>query len=110
MADSSFFDAPTSPFDDDESVRQQLSKIMSPTDANDLVPKPPPPDVAPVTQPGATTPLTGSLNYAPREAIAKNLDTPIGRTSYNVQPAAQASPCNPRPYSKSSLYARMARR
>ena len=29
MADSSFFDAPTSPFSDDESIRQQLRKIIA---------------------------------------------------------------------------------
>jgi hypothetical protein len=91
MADSSFFDASTSPFDNDESIRQQLSKIISPADASDLVPKmtSPPPDSPPASAPGQSTPRTGSLDYAPREAVPKNLDTQMGRTSYNVQPAAQ---------------------
>lgn len=88
IADSSFFDAPTSPFDE-ESIGQRLRKIISPADASDLVPKmsSSPPDSAPAHQPGQSTPLTGSLDYAPREAIPKNLDTQAGRGSYNVQPA-----------------------
>lgn len=67
----------------DDDPRAMLRKIISPTSAAELVG--PPPDSPPAHQPGQSTPLTGNLAAAPRQAIAKNLDTALGRQAYNTQ-------------------------
>ena len=88
--DSSYFDPPpTSPFDDDLTLGQKLGQTFSPASAQSLVPSPP--DAPPQTQPGRSTPQTGSLATPPQQAVAKNLDTAAGRQSYNVQPAQPVS-------------------
>jgi hypothetical protein len=73
-------------FSDDEPSDQQraMASVISPRPASALVP--PPPDSAPPSQPGQSTPRTGSLNVPPSESIAKNMDTAVGRTAYNTQP------------------------
>lgn len=65
----------------DDDPRAMLRKIISPTSAAELVG--PPPDAPPPHEAGRSTPLSGSLSYAPKEAVAKNLDTAAGRQSYN---------------------------
>ncbi len=90
MSTSAYFSTPASLSgdDDDLTLKQRIGRVISPASASDLVG--PPPDVAPQHQPGTSTPLTGNLAAAPKEAVAKNLDTQAGRGTYNVQPAAQA--------------------
>src|ERR1700761_9502204 len=61
-----------SPFDD-EDPKTALAGILSPQPAHALVM--PPPDTPPKTAPGQTTPQTGSLAYAPTQAVAKNRDS-----------------------------------
>lgn len=67
----------------DDDPRTMLAGIMSPTSAAELVG--PPPDSPPPHEAGRTTPLTGTLAAAPREAVAKNMDTALGRTAYNTR-------------------------
>lgn len=61
-----------SPFDD-EDPKTALAGILSPQPAHALVM--PPPSTPPRTAPGVTTPQTGSLAYAPTQAVAKNSDS-----------------------------------
>jgi len=82
MADSSFFDAPTSPFDDDETVGQRIAKIMSPTSASELVG--PPPDSPPPHRPGVSTPLTGNLGCSPLAGGCQEPGHRAGSTAYNT--------------------------
>ena len=70
--------------DGGDDLSRSIARIMSPTPAAALVP--PPPDVAPKTAPGVSTPQTGSLNYAPLHDTAKNMDTPAGRAQYSTSP------------------------
>lgn len=67
------------PEQDDQ--QRMLAKLVSPTPAADLVG--PPPDSAPAHQPGRSTPLTGTLSYAPTQAVAKNRDTAEGQRAYS---------------------------
>jgi hypothetical protein len=50
----------------EEEASRLLQKILSPAEAQSLVP--PPPSHAPVSGPGESTPLTGSLTKAPSQA------------------------------------------
>jgi hypothetical protein len=52
---------------EDEASRL-LKKILSPAEAQTLVP--PPPDHAPASGPGESTPITGSLAKTPRQGLA----------------------------------------
>lgn len=65
---------PLSTSDDDP--RAMLAKIMSPAPAAQLVG--PPPDIAPKSAPGQSTPRTGNLAMAPQQAVPKNRDTGTG--------------------------------
>jgi hypothetical protein len=100
MADSGFLD-------EGEGLNSMLAGIVSPQSADALVG--PPPDSPPPSQPGVSTQRTGNLAAAPKQAIAKNQDTAIGRAQYtgvsrpandgfgattSVQPAA-AQPIQP---------------
>lgn len=68
--------------DDSDDLSRSIAKVMSPTPAAQLVG--PPPDIAPKTAPGVSTPQTGTLNYAPIHAVAKNMDTAAGRQQYST--------------------------
>ena len=70
---------------EDESSRL-LQQILSPAEAQSLVM--PPPNQAPVSGPGVSTPLTGNLAKAPSQA------TPVrqGLAGYFAGPAADAVP------------------
>ena len=68
---STFLGSPTSLFDDDETMSQGLRKLVSPTDAEELIPKGSPPNTPPQSAPGQSTPRTGSLDYAPTQAQPK---------------------------------------
>jgi hypothetical protein len=70
---------PLLPEQDDQT--RQIASIMSPERAENLVG--PPPDSAPTSGPGESTPRTGNLARPPQQAVAKNLDTAAGRTSYS---------------------------
>src|ERR1700674_3945009 len=67
--------------DEGDDLSRSIAKVLSPTPAAQLVG--PPPDSPPPTQPGGSTHRTGTLAYAPKEAVAKNKHTAEGRQSYN---------------------------
>ena len=52
--------------DQEDEASRLLKKILSPAEAQSLVP--PPPNKAPVSGPGESTPLTGSLAKPPAQA------------------------------------------
>lgn len=64
-------DQDLSPFDDDSNATQILQGLISPAPAQALVASPP--DSPPPTEPGVSTPLTGSLRTAPSQAVPKRL-------------------------------------
>jgi hypothetical protein len=66
--------------DDSDSFNGMLAKTVSPISAAEIVG--PPPDAAPASQPGVSTQRTGNLAAAPKQAVAKNQDTAIGRAQY----------------------------
>src|ERR1700678_30406 len=78
---------PLSTSDDDP--KSMLAKIMSPAPAAQLVG--PPPDVAPKSAPGQSTPRTGNLAGPPQQAVPKNRDTGTG---YNMPLTGISNPPN----------------
>lgn len=73
----------------DDDPKAMLAKIMSPASVSSLVG--PPPDVAPKSEPGQSTPRTGNLNAAPQQAVPKNRDTGTG---YNMPLTGVSNPPN----------------
>jgi hypothetical protein len=61
--------------DQEDEASRLLKQILSPAEAQSLVL--PPPDHAPVSRPGESTPLTGNLTKAPTQATPARDDTPI---------------------------------
>jgi hypothetical protein len=61
--------------DQEDEASRLLKQILSPAEAQSLVL--PPPDHAPVSGPGESTPLTGNLTKAPTQATPARDDTPI---------------------------------
>jgi hypothetical protein len=76
---------------DDEASRL-LKKILSPAEAQSLVL--PPPNHAPVSGPGESTPLTGSLAKPPSQATPTKDTTPIrqGLAGYFAASSPPATP------------------
>jgi hypothetical protein len=63
--------------DQEDEASRLLKKILSPAEAQSLVL--PPPDHAPVSGPGESTPLTGNLTKAPSQATPARDDAPTRR-------------------------------
>jgi hypothetical protein len=61
--------------DQEDEASRLLKQILSPAEAQSLVL--PPPDHAPVSGPGESTPLTGNLAKAPTQATPARDDAPI---------------------------------
>ena len=61
--------------DQEDEASRLLKKILSPAEAQSLVL--PPPDHAPVSGPGESTPLTGNLAKPPSQATPARDDAPI---------------------------------
>jgi hypothetical protein len=61
--------------DHEDEASRLLKQILSPAEAQSLVL--PPPDHAPVSGPGESTPLTGNLVKAPSQATPSRDDAPI---------------------------------
>ena len=61
--------------DHEDEAGRLLKQILSPAEAQSLVL--PPPDHAPVSGPGESTPLTGNLVKAPSQATPARDDAPI---------------------------------
>ena len=72
-------DQDLSPFDDDSNATQILQGLISPAPAQALVASPP--DSPPPTEPGVSTPLTGSLRTVPSQAVPKRLPDPPAETA-----------------------------
>lgn len=61
----------------DDEIRRMLKKILSPAEAQSLVL--PPPDHAPASGPGESTPLTGNLAKPPSQATPARQSDPLRR-------------------------------
>ena len=81
MGDLDVLTDPTYFGDEGDDESRAVAGIVSPSPASALVP--PPPDIAPRTAPGVTTPQTGSIAGPAQHSVAKNLDTVAGRQQYS---------------------------
>jgi hypothetical protein len=83
--------------DEEDQVIPGLKSLISPTSAAAIVGPPAgtPPDTPPRSQPGVSTPRTGTLDYAPTQATPKRTDGPVTATSLSANSGAINSIAQP---------------